>query len=75
MELWAKWKEASTAADQASAAVTSALRTAYRDNLVSQRRAAKLLGVSVAAVRDRLGLRKKRPKKTPAPPEKAPDTA
>lgn len=72
VEVWAKWLEAKATSDKASAAATSALRTAYRRNLVSQRRAAKLLDVSVSAVRDRLGLRKKPPKKAPEPPEAAP---
>ena len=72
VEVWAKWQEAKAASDKASAAATSALRTAYRRKLVSQRRAAKLLNISVSAVRDRLGLRKPPPKKSHEQPEAAP---
>ena len=60
VEVWAAWRAASAAAEEASATVTLALRNAYHTKLVSQRRAAKLLGISVSAVRERLGLRTKK---------------
>lgn len=62
VEAWTTWQTASAAAEQASARVTTVLRAAYFGRYLSQRRAAKLLGISVSAVRERLGLRTKRQK-------------